>query len=159
MEPLLYHNLVTALETPDFTLLMSRLLRRWGLGHTEALVFAEMVKFGRMLTAEELRRVTGLARSTLSVVLRKLEDKGLVVTRKRGKKVLYRAVPRLHELFRSRARETLEREVIPLLELVRGEHSDLARALEEDLRRLKEKLDYLVREWPPDICSKNGSKG
>jgi len=138
--------MMTALETPDFTLLMSRLLRRWGLGHTEALVFAEMVKFGRTLTAEELRRITGLARSTLSVVLRKLEDKGLVVTHRSGKKMLYRAVPSLHELFRSRAREILEREVIPLLELVRSEHGDLARALEEDLKRLKKKLDYLIGE-------------
>ncbi len=122
--------------------LVAQLLRRWGFSYNEAYVYAVLLLSSKPLTIGEVSSITGLSKSAVSTILKKLSSNFMVVTRRKGRIKYF--TPRIVfvEKFLEQPREMLEKEVKPLEKIVRelAENAD-----EKHRKRLEELLADLER--------------
>ncbi|WP_297475665.1 ArsR family transcriptional regulator [Thermococcus sp.] len=132
-----------------FVEIVGAFLKRWGYDGTDGRVYGLLLLMDRPVTIAELSRELGLSRSAVSTSLKRLSRDYLVRYQKKGRVKYFSAVPAFLEKFLQQPREILEREVLPLEEIVRemmAESKDPVRKvnLEEILRDL-EALDCVLR--------------
>ncbi|WP_297520665.1 helix-turn-helix domain-containing protein [Thermococcus sp.] len=128
-------------DSRRFIHIVTQLMSRWGYSHTEGKVYAHLLLRDKPATIAELAKETGLSRSSISTSLSRLARDYVVTYRKEGKTKYFSAVPAFLEKFLQQPREILEREVLPLEEIVErfmespgGEHF---RPVMEDLKGLE----------------------
>ncbi len=102
-----------------FVEMVERLFARWGYSHTDAKVYAYLLLSEEPLTINDLVELTNLSRSSISVSLSKLTKDYMVSVRKVGKTKYFYPIPAFLEKFLKQPEEMLEREILPLKELVK----------------------------------------
>ncbi|ASJ02358.1 transcriptional regulator [Thermococcus profundus] len=134
---------VKAKDKTKFVEIIERMLTRWGYGSTEARVYAVLLFHGKPMTISTLAEETGLSRSSISIALSKLTREYLVACRRRGRIKYFTAMPIFLEKFLKIPKDTLEREIKPLKEIV----EKLVNEADEDRKRqfegIKKELDVL----------------
>ncbi|ASJ14493.1 transcriptional regulator [Thermococcus radiotolerans] len=135
-----------------FIEIVERIMIRWGYSATEGKIYAILLLSDRPMTITELAKETGLSRSSISVALSRLVREYLVTCRREGKTKYFTAVPAFLEKFLRQPRETLEREVRPLEDIVKSmiEKSDdgtrpRLEAILDDLKKLECVLELIIR--------------
>jgi len=123
----------------EFVRLVEKLLMRWEYSHVEAKVYALLLLSDRPLTISELAEETGLSRSSISTSLNRLTREYLVEMRKEGRTKYFTARPLFLEKFLEQPKIILEREVLPLEDVLR-------RMLDEtDSEEKREKLEEIMK--------------
>ena len=105
-------------DSRRFIHIVTQLMSRWGYSHTDGKVYAHLLLRDKPATIAELAKETGLSRSSISTSLSRLARDYVVTYRKEGKTKYFSAVPAFLEKFLQQPREILEREVLPLEEIV-----------------------------------------
>ncbi len=105
-------------DSRRFIHIVTQLMSRWGYSHTDGKVYAYLLLRDKPTTIAELVKETGLSRSSISTSLSRLARDYVVTYRKEGKTKYFSAVPAFLEKFLQQPREILEREVLPLEEIV-----------------------------------------
>ncbi len=105
-------------DSRRFIHIVTQLMSRWGYSHTDGKVYAYLLLRDKPATIAELAKETGLSRSSISTSLSRLARDYVVTYRKEGKTKYFSAVPAFLEKFLQQPREILEREVLPLEEIV-----------------------------------------
>ncbi len=124
-----------------FIELVERIMVRWGYTNTEGNIYGNLLLSESPLTIENLLKLTNLSRTSISTSLKRLVRDDLV-TMKREKRVKYFSPnPIFAEKFIEQPKELLNREVIPLLEIL-GELSMKASS-EEQKKKLSEIMKNL----------------
>jgi len=130
-------------ESRKFIHTVAQLMGRWGYTHTDGKIYAHLLLKNRPVTINELAEETGLSRSSVSTSLSRLVRDYLVTYRKEGKTKYFSAVPAFLEKFLQQPKEMLEREVLPLEEIVKAlmegspEGREHFMAILDDLQRLE----------------------
>jgi DNA-binding transcriptional regulator GbsR (MarR family) len=123
--------------------LVARLMSRWGFNYNEAYVYSLLLLSQKPLTINDLVSLTGLSRSAISTLLKKLSREYMVIVRRRGRVKYFSPRIVFVEKFLEQPREMLEREVRPLKDIVSkimvGADPEYRRWLE----RIFEELDRL----------------
>ncbi|WP_456366536.1 GbsR/MarR family transcriptional regulator [Thermococcus sp.] len=101
-----------------FTEIVEKLLLRWGYSSTDGRVYATLLAEGRPMTISEISDELGLSRSAISISLSRLSRDYLVTYRRLGRTKYFSAVPAFLEGFMKQPRVMLEREIVPLEEIV-----------------------------------------
>lgn len=101
-----------------FVEIVGAFLKRWGYDGTDGRVYGMLLLMDRPVTIAELSRELGLSRSAVSTSLKRLSRDYLVRYQKKGRVKYFSAVPAFLEKFLQQPREILEREVLPLEEIV-----------------------------------------
>ncbi|WP_457742768.1 GbsR/MarR family transcriptional regulator [Thermococcus sp.] len=128
-------------EDKAFIRLIEKLMIRWGYSHVEGRLYAILLLSERPLTISELVQKTGFSRSAVSTALSRLSRDYLVEVRKERRTKYFMAIPMLFDKFLEQPKNLLEREVLPLEEIVRKMLSK--NVSEEKKKRLKELLAEL----------------
>ncbi|WP_457752022.1 GbsR/MarR family transcriptional regulator [Thermococcus sp.] len=126
----------------EFVRLVEKLLMRWEYSHVEAKVYALLLLSDRPLTISELAKETGLSRSSISTSLGRLTREYLVEMRKEGRTKYFTARPLFLEKFLEQPKVILEREVLPLEDVLRRmldetDSEERRRKLEEIMKNLR----------------------
>ncbi len=101
-----------------FTEIVEKLLLRWGYSSTDGRVYATLLAEGRPMTISEISDELGLSRSAISISLSRLSRDYLVTYRRLGRMKYFSAVPAFLESFMEQPKAMLEREIMPLEEIV-----------------------------------------
>ncbi|WP_297419937.1 ArsR family transcriptional regulator [Thermococcus sp.] len=102
-----------------FMEIVGAFLRRWGYDGTDGRVYGLLLLMDRPATIAELSRELGLSRSAVSMSLKRLSRDYLIRYQKRGRVKYFSAVPAFLEKFLQQPKDILERDVIPLEDIVR----------------------------------------
>lgn len=105
-------------EIRKFIEIVEKLMIRWGYTHTDGKIYALLLLSDKPLTIDELSKMTGLSRSSVSTSLSRLSRDYLVNVRKEGRTKLFSPIPAFLEKFLKQPREILEKEVRPFKKLV-----------------------------------------
>ena len=92
---------------------------RWGYTHTDGRIYGILAIAQNPMTIEELVEETGLSRSSVSTSLNRLSKDYFVTIRKKGRVKYFSAVPSFLEKFLKQPKELLEREIIPLEDIIK----------------------------------------
>ncbi len=101
-------------ESRKFIEIVERIMIRWGYTHTDGMVYALLLLNENPLTINELVKLTGLSRSSVSTSLSRLARDYLVTVRKNGKTKLFYPIPAFLEKFLKQPKDILEKEIKPL---------------------------------------------
>ncbi|MDV3103518.1 GbsR/MarR family transcriptional regulator [Thermococcus waiotapuensis] len=142
-----------AREKRRFVEIVERMMNRWGYTHTDAKVYAHLLLSANPLTINDLSKLTGLSRSSISVALSKLTKDYLVNVKKVGKTKYFTPIPAFLERFLHQPKETLDKEVKPLKELTLSmlddpeseEHRLKLESILKDLETLECILSKVIR--------------
>ena len=126
----------------EFMKLVEKLLTRWEYSHVDAKVYALLLLSDRPLTISELAEGTGLSRSSISTSLSRLTREYMVDVRKEGRTKYFTARPLFLEKFLEQPKIILEREVLPLEDVLRrmldeADSEEKRRKLEDILKNLR----------------------
>ncbi len=102
-----------------FMEIVGAFLRRWGYDGTDGRVYGLLLLMDRPATIAELSRELGLSRSAVSMSLKRLSRDYLIRYQKRGRVKYFSAVPAFLDKFLQQPKDILERDVIPLEDIVR----------------------------------------
>ena len=153
---------LTAIQQ-KFVLHWGEMGARWGINRTVAQVHALLFLSPKPLNAEEIATTLGVARSNVSTSLRELQGWGIVrpIHVLGDRRVHYRSLADVWELFRTIVDQRKRREVDPTVDVLRRLLADLDRDKSSDRytrQRFQELLEFFetvtelyeeVRTLPP----------
>ncbi len=124
----------------EFISRMAKLSARWGLGEAVGKVLAVLLLSNKPLSQGEIGKLTGYSVGQISSSLKLLESLGLVISRKEGRRKLYRAVGSLLDVLENFLETTLKNQLSPTIRFIRN---NLPRFNE----RTRENVEKLLQEY------------
>ncbi len=132
-------------EEKTFKNLIARLMSRWGFNYSEALVYSTLLLSTNPLTIDEISSQTGLSKSSVSSILKKLSREYAVLSTRRGRTKYFSPRLILAEKFLEQPKEMNEHEVRPLKKTISkmlnslqdGKMRERLRGILEELTRLE----------------------
>lgn len=99
--------------------MVERIMVRWGYTHTDGRIYGILAISEAPMTIDELAKETGLSRSSVSTSLSRLSKDYFVDIRKKGRVKYFSSIPSFLEKFLKQPKELLQKEIIPLEELIK----------------------------------------
>ncbi len=103
----------------EFITRMARLSARWGLGEAVGRILAVLLLSDRPLSQGDIGRLTGYSAGQISTSLSLLEDLGLVIYSKEGRKKLYRAVGSILDVLERFLEGVLKNQLSPTIGFIK----------------------------------------
>ncbi len=136
-----------------FVELVERIMVRWGYTNTEGKIYGILLISEKPLTITDLLQLTDLSRTSISTSLKRLVSDDLVNV-KREKKIKYFSPnPIFIEKFMEQPKELLNKEIIPLVEIVEelstkatsDEYKRKLLKMRENLKNLENLLKMFIK--------------
>ena len=124
----------------EFISRMAKLSARWGLGEAVGKVLAVLLLSNKPLSQGEIGKLTGYSVGQISSSLKLLESLGLVISRKEGRRKLYRAVGSLLDVLENFLETTLKNQLSPTIRFIRNN-------LPRFKGRTRENVEKLLQEY------------
>ncbi|RLE59576.1 MAG: hypothetical protein DRJ35_05440 [Thermoprotei archaeon] len=124
----------------EFISRMAKLSARWGLGEAVGKVLAVLLLSNKPLSQGEIGKLTGYSVGQISSSLKLLESLGLVISRKEGRRKLYRAVGSLLDVLENFLETTLKNQLSPTIRFIRNN-------LPRFNGRTRENVEKLLQEY------------
>jgi DNA-binding transcriptional regulator GbsR (MarR family) len=135
--------------------LIQRIMIRLGYNETDGKIYGVLLLSPAPLSIDDICKVTGLSRTTVSTSLSKLVKDYLVNRSKRGRTKLHTATPIFTEKFVRQPQEILNKEIKPLSTLLTniykngGDGFGHLKGFIKDLRETESFLIKLIKEGKP----------
>lgn len=122
-----------------------RIMMRWGYTYSDAFIYGILLVSEKPMTINDLIEKSKLSRSAVSSSLARLERDYFVQVTKKGRIKYHVALPLFAEKFLEQPKKLLEKEVIPLRNLIDGLANSGNEEYRNKIKRILNNVDILVK--------------